>query len=222
MWHLFSGDRTTALEAAYLAYSNAHLYAEAKTFSSLIQVNGQVQIMPPRPTQASGFQVVVLDRSNLETVFKSYFTFPWNGYWNNWPKMYDEMFLALSQYNSSNYLVSIASFGMMGVWFPTDRMYQFLISCGASEGLRAWERLYDQQPSANYTGINYVLVGVPQLGMGNGLESYTEAAGGRSYISGSSPNQYWAGDQAPAATLLAQLRYSPRTRQIDLLAARAA
>ena len=222
MWYLFTGDHATALEAAYLAYSNAHLYAEAKTYSSLIQVKGQVEIMPPRPTQASGFQVIVLDRSNLQTVFKSYFTFPWNGYWSNWPKMYDEMFLALSQYNSSDYLVSIASFGMMGVWFPTDRMYQFLISCGASEGLRSWERLYDQQASANYCAINYILVGVPQLGMGNGLESYTEATGGWSRIGGQAPNQYWTGDEAPNATLLAQLRYSPRTRQVDVLASRAA
>jgi hypothetical protein len=222
MWYLFSGNHATALEAAYVAYSKAHLYAEAKTFSSLIQVKGAVQNMPPRPTQASGFQVVVLDRSNLETVFKSYFTFSWNGYWNNWPRMYDEMYVALSPYNSSDYIVSIASFGMMGVWFPTDRMYQFLVSCGASEGLRSWERLFDQQPSANYTGINYILVGVPQLGMGNGLESYTEATGGWSRISGAAPNQYWTGYEAPAATLLAQLRYSPRTGQVDLLASRAA
>jgi hypothetical protein len=217
MWNLFSGDHATALEAAYLAYSNAHLYAESKTASSLIQVKGQAEIMPARPAQASGFQVVVLDRANLQTVFKSYFTFSWSNYWSTWTRMYDEMFLALTPYNNSSYLISFATFGMMGAWFPTDRMYQFLISCGASEGLREWERLFDQQPSTSYAGINYILVGVPQLGMGNGLEAYTAAGENASYIGGSAPNQYWGGAQAPAATLLAQLRYSPRTQQVDLL-----
>lgn len=76
MWHLFSGDRAAGLEAAYVAYVNSHLYAEAKTFGSLIQVKGEIQVLPPHSTQASGFQVAVLDRSTLETVFQSYFTIP--------------------------------------------------------------------------------------------------------------------------------------------------
>jgi len=222
MWNLFSGDRAAGLEAAYVAYVNAHLYAEAKTFSSLIQVKGEIQVLPPHSAQASGFQVAVLDRSNLETVFQSYFTIPWASYWKDWPKMYDEMVLALSKYESSNYLISFASFSMRGNWFPTDRMYQLLISCGASAGLRSWERLYDLQPSANCAAINYILVGIPQLGMGNGVESFTQTAGSWVTIGGSPPNQTWLGPQAPAATLLAQLRYSPRTRQVDLLTARAA
>lgn len=217
MWFLFSGAHAAAMEQAYLAYANAHLYAESKTASTLIQVKGKVERPAQnRPEQASGFQVCVIRRSDLEPVFNAYFTFSWTNYWQNWPEMYRQMYAALQNFNSSDYVVTLASFGMMGVWFPTDDMYQFLVSCGASDGLRQWERLFNQQGSANYAGINYILVGIPTLGMGNGLEAYTEAAWSR--LGFSNGQYFWSGEEAPVATLLAQLRFSPRTGQVDLLA----
>lgn len=209
IWQLFSGAKAEALATAFEAYTQDRLYVESKPLSSVIIVGGNA-VFPPveRPDMSSGFQVCVLDRSNLEPIFNNFYSISRRaGWYSDWPKMYDGMYEDLSNYLDSKYLFIFATWGMVGAFFPTEKVYGLMLSCGAETGLGGWEAVFDLQESMNFKGVNYVLVGVPTRGPGTGFQTYVEGEWRALWLSGD--DLVMSGDVAPTATLSVHLRDLP-------------
>lgn len=171
---IFSGAKRAAMEKAFNEYTSRRIFVESKTQSSAILVLGEPQTPINNPPQdSSGFQVCVLKRATLEPVLNKYYYFTQSLWWEQSKQMYTDMQKGLAPFNSSDYLVILATFGMLGVQYPTNAFYQFMLSVGADEGLKGWEKVYDRGGCSNYVGINYILVGIPKRGPGTGYEALT-------------------------------------------------
>jgi hypothetical protein len=100
----------------------------------------------------------------------------------------------------------LASRGMFTHCVPSENMYQFMLSMGASAGVQKWIDELRRIGSGSPTSLNYALVGIPTRGPGNGFETITHANyPGRIYHT---PDfgWVWSGAEAPLATLLVSLR----------------
>lgn len=169
MWELFSGAQATALQQAYESYLHDRIYGEAKADSSIILVRGKPQ-MPatPTPPQTSGFQVCVLERGTLEPVLNQYVPLTWG-------TVDIDVYSAdagrvLEPYLSPEYLVVLATYGMLGRWFPRGALQQSLLSIGAGSALQQWEALSFENGRRD-NGVNYLLAGTPTAGPGTGVEA---------------------------------------------------
>ncbi|MFP2959193.1 MAC/perforin domain-containing protein [Myxococcus sp. 1LA] len=169
IWLLFTGAQATALEEAYHGYLHERIYGEAKSDNALIMVRGKAQVpATPTPPRTSGFQVCVLDRGTLEPVLNQYLPLQWE---------YEELdgysakaYQVLEPYMGPEYLVVLATYGMLGYWFPRGALYQALLSIGAGGALKQWEAMSMDNDRNSY-GVNYLLVGTPTAGPGTGVEA---------------------------------------------------
>lgn len=223
VWNLFSGAKADALKLAFDAYARDRIYVESKTDGSTILVVGAPQTPAnPRPADTGGFQVSVLNRGTLDPVLNKYYSFPLNRYWETWPAMYASMYNDLLPHNNPSNLFLFASYGMLGVWYPTEQMYQLLLGAGASTGLSGWQQVANRNYSANYVAVNYILVGAPQAGPGTGFEAFTFASE-RSFIQTYTQNgqtrYYLSGRAAPVANLEVLLRDVPGGAQLSIVRA---
>lgn len=176
---IFSGTKRVAMEKAFNEYAHRRIFIESKAKSSAILVLGEPQIPTSKlPKDARGFQVCVVRRESLEPVFNEYY-FVTAEWWNNMAQMYEAMQRGLAAYNSSDFVVILATFGMVGIIYPPNDFYQFMLSAGAGKGLKAWETVYNRSGCSNYAGVNYILVGVPKRGPGTG---YDVATSGSNYL----------------------------------------
>ncbi|GHG78815.1 MAC/perforin domain-containing protein [Comamonas sp. JC664] len=168
LWLLFSGAQATAVEAAYQSYLHERIYGEAKADSSVILVRGKPQApSAPAPARTSGFQVCVLDRGTLEPVLNQYLPLRWED--GDVDVYSTEAYRALEPYMGPEYLVVLATYGMLGRWFPRGSLYQALLSIGGGGALRQWEALSLENGQRD-RGVNYLLVGTPTAGPGTGVE----------------------------------------------------
>jgi hypothetical protein len=150
-----------------------------------ITMNGNPFPQPPggNPHFSSGVQVVVLDpamditspaaiRSNqyqwLPDVDGSWMTY----YQNMWDKVASQI---LTSGNTSQQIVFVATFGMDVNAAPTSEAIELFLGLGAGPQLQGWWTSVDVgSQSGQWVGFpgNYILIGQPMHGYGEGDEAY--------------------------------------------------
>ncbi|HEX8122204.1 MAG TPA: hypothetical protein VF549_13165 [Solirubrobacteraceae bacterium] len=151
-----------------------------------ITLNGTA-IAQPKGSFCSGFQVVVidptLDITSPASIRSNNFLFLYNDN-GNWMTYYSGMYNAMKRQiltsgNTSQQIVLIASFGMDVNAAPTPEALELLLDLGAGPQLQQWLTTVDiGSQSGDWVGFpgNYVLVGQPQYGFGEGTEAFQRAS----------------------------------------------
>lgn len=216
MSRLFSGDKAEATSEAIAAWEASKIIAESKSDACSISVGGSLALPPAEGENSFGFQLVAVDRENQTQAFaKSYAT---TDAYGEMPD-YEQALADIAPYRSERYWIAFATWSQLGYTVPTPDFYDFLIDCGAGEGLDTWLSA-DQ---ANQTGnsgadvyycelfhCNYVLIGIPSAGKNwaavNNLESFERAG---SCDTGTTTNPYpnQAKEPAPNASVVANAYY---------------
>ena len=140
-----------------------------------------------QPATPAGFQVVVLDGTNVSSagvLLNRYFCVPPQpGWYNKYELMYEEMLAALQApglAQPGNVLV-LASFGLDKGMPPTNEVYALLLSAGGGSLLRQWVATADPGSQIGNPSIwigspvNYCLVGLFGSGPDAGVEAYNSA-----------------------------------------------
>ena len=135
------------------------------------------------PNFSSGLQIVVLDptmditspaaiRSNRYQWLPS-IDGNWMSYYTTmWDKMAAQIF---TSGNPSQQIVFVATFGMDINAAPTSEALELLIELGAGPQLQKWWTSVDVgSQSGQWVGFpgNYILIGQPEYGYGEGTEAY--------------------------------------------------
>ena len=166
IWKAFSGDKANALMKAFAKYADSRITVESSYKQCSIYVNGtplRPHRRPPSPTD-SGIQLAILNRETLEPAFNEYFV-PDKRYS---VAFFDEAFQAVRQYEGDeDYIVVLATYGLIEYQNPTQEFYEFLQSSGGGGELTEWDNL---GPSGTVGRINYVLIGVAGAGTDTGIE----------------------------------------------------
>ena len=185
MSRLFSGDKAAAMAQAIKDWEKSKIIAESKTETCSISVGGELALPAANGDGTFGFQLVAMDRTKLTKAFtKSYSTA------DDFAEMpsYEQALADIEPYRSEDYWIIFATWSQLGYTVPTLDFYDFLIDCGAGEGIDSWI----SSDEANQSGVagqdiyycevfycNYVLVGIPGAGRDwasvNGLESFGRA-----------------------------------------------
>ncbi|HEY0733733.1 MAG TPA: MAC/perforin domain-containing protein [Herpetosiphonaceae bacterium] len=176
IWEL-CGDRRAVVEQAFHVYGpkmRPRLNVEVSTNSVPLIVLGN-QIKPPQPPNYNlGYQMVILDRTNITpegvVLDKYYVPDAPHGY-DNIKQMYNRMYADIVQggYNKINYVLILASFGMIWKGQPTSEFYGLLRTAGGGSKLLQWMN----EGISMYGNTTYILVGIFGLGPDTGVESLT-------------------------------------------------
>ncbi|MBI9052714.1 MAG: hypothetical protein JEY96_02785 [Bacteroidales bacterium] len=165
--------RRAALNLALKDYIKFNFYLESKLKAAMIQLNGNI-IKPENPQKGSkscGFQAVIFEIAKKNVVFSKLFWLSFEEMYERSKEMFDDLAIALDKFNDKKYVIALASFGMGVPWFPSKRLYDYLINAGAWDMLRKWE---DYHKSGGYSlrlsQLNYVFVGIPGQGSAKGYE----------------------------------------------------
>lgn len=140
------------------------------------------------PTFSSGLQVVVLDpamditspasiRSNRYLMLPSG-SGSWMSYYHYmWDRMASQIY---TSGNTSQQIVFVATFGFDVNAAPTSGALELLLELGAGPQLQNWWTHVDVgSQSGWWVGFpgNYILIGQPQYGYGDGTEAYQRGSG---------------------------------------------
>jgi MAC/Perforin domain len=140
-------------------------------------------VKPPAPPEHPiGFQLVILDRSDISVDsirHDEYYGVNENSWYDAYERMYDAILADIDSggFNSSKYVIVLASYGMSTNAPPNFAAYSVLRSAGGGEGLKEWVDRADPGSSMNLWPGVYTLVGVFGLGPDTGAElfRYTKA-----------------------------------------------
>jgi hypothetical protein len=189
---LFSGDQAAAVNAAYEAYANSRLYAEARTDGCAILLSGRPLIpsssaptMPTGSTPSSGdvpwpemgWYAAVIDRTDLNVAFLKGYAPQGSGdspddIISACNTMWKQMYTDLHSYaGKTQYVFALTSRNWWGPGFPVSEMVSFLEGCGAGTGLEEWRERWTTTGSTSGL-IDYVLLGVIGIGPGAGIETF--------------------------------------------------
>jgi MAC/Perforin domain len=174
-------EKEQALRDAFGSFSGAKISAHAESKPawdgvSNIFVMGR-PLVPQEPTRnMPSIQVAVLDCLTLQplqdkrwyadvhpyTRTKSPFNI--DRYNDNYNAIYE----SLKQYKASSHIVLFATSNITSWATPTSNLALFLQSCGAGKQLENWYAL--TRATADFSGINYVLIGSIGSGPNQGFE----------------------------------------------------
>lgn len=178
IWEL-CGTKRQVVEEAFGLYGSKmrprmNVEASYETIPLIILGN---QIKPPSdPNSTVGYQMVIIDRSNLTpggVVFNRYYTVPSTGYrYTHFEAMYNQMGADILQggYDNPNYVLALASFGMPWNAPPTSSFYGLLRSAGGGTKLQGWMDMTDPGSFSGGQAV-YILVGIFGLGPNTGVEA---------------------------------------------------
>lgn len=177
IWEL-CGSKRTVVEEAFRRYGTKmrpRLNIEASTdFVPLIALGSQIK-PPIEPVGQVGYQMVVLDRTNLTpqgVVLNKYYMVRNGAYtYSDFSAMYGQMGADIRQgnYDNPNYVLVLASFGMPWNAPPTSSFYGLLRTAGGGSKLMKWMEGTDPG-SFNGANVVYILVGIFGLGPNTGVE----------------------------------------------------
>ncbi|HEX8083731.1 MAG TPA: hypothetical protein VF529_05530 [Solirubrobacteraceae bacterium] len=148
-----------------------------------ITMNGNPFPQPKGPNGSSGLQVVVIDpamdiTSPAAIRTNMYLMLPnvdgsWMSYYQGmWTRMAAQIYTAG---NTNQQIVFLATFGMDVNAAPSAEALELLIELGAGPQIQKWWTSVDVGSQSGqwvaYPG-NYILIGQPQYGYGEGYETY--------------------------------------------------
>nr|DAN70621.1 MAG TPA: tail protein [Caudoviricetes sp.] len=151
----YTNDTNTTLETKLKEYTNkGEIYLRGtgldRSANAIIQLNGQYIFN----IISSGLQLAVIRRSDLQVIFKQSY------YIHGSDEGRTELANKLNSLNS-DVIVALASFDALG---NNEALMSALYRCGA--GI----------PATSFTWrLPYALIGIPNIGKGNGIEVYTSA-----------------------------------------------
>lgn len=184
IWNLCEEKRETVYNA-FLKFTQTmrpSIYVECTNENTTINVAGKTIDPPTEWISANpGFRLVVLDRKTLfdldseKPLINKTWSFDAQNFFNKYPVMYSRMYEDFVKYNldSDKHIVVLFTWGMRAKSSPTLHAYDKMLEYGAGDELRKWTE--NSWISGIGTGINYILVGIPQLGVGSGFERYEQA-----------------------------------------------
>jgi hypothetical protein len=132
------------------------------------------------PEHPCGFQMVVLDRSDISpkgVLLDKYYGIPRGTGWYDDYKYVDLMYDAMADDlengafdDSRSHVIILASYGWSTNAPPNAKMYAILRAAGGGDDLASWYQTAD--PGSNMWRLpgSYILVGIPALGPGTGGE----------------------------------------------------
>ncbi len=141
-----------------------------------ITLGGVIEPDPPAE-HPIGFQLVVLDRTNASVDgvrFDKYYGVSETAYYDEYEAMYDQMLTDIEDggFESSAFVMILASYGVSSNAPPTTEFYKQLRSCGGGAGLVNWVQAAVPGSVMLLHQAAYVLVGVGAIGPDHGAELY--------------------------------------------------
>jgi hypothetical protein len=183
IWEL-CGDKRGAVMTAWRLYSQVmhpkltiqtYGYVGSHTTPPIVTLGRQLKpdaSLPP--VAAGGWQIIILDRSNVlgddGVRFNRYYSFdPANHH--DIPAVYDAMYRDIvgSGFATAANLLIAVSFGIQINWGPTGDFYGLLSACGGSARNLGFVKPWDIG-SGNNTFSDYILVGAFDSGTGSGVD----------------------------------------------------
>lgn len=147
-----------------MLYLRGSIFAESRYESCEVRVMNSVVPNTVRP-ETSGLQMVITDAA-LDVVFEKTYSRSWVAIGSEYRAMYREVEADLERFYKSEYVVTMAFFGMAAMFFPTLELRNYMQGLGAGAALKNWE---DMSNGGYWTAnqlINYALIGVPGTKLG--------------------------------------------------------
>ncbi|MFP4120290.1 MAC/perforin domain-containing protein [Coleofasciculus sp.] len=166
---LFSGDQADQIHLAAEAYLDSQLIVSSEGGSETIRLNGiplRANIEGSDVEESYGIiHVVIVDCRTLQTVVNQSYLIK---LWKSHNTEYDTIYADVSKYEGNkNYVVAIGftgkntGQGFPSNRFPSQRLYQFLQSCGANvELLNTWRDKYHFNTGLAYDTISFAFIGI--------------------------------------------------------------
>ncbi len=192
MANLFTGAKFDAMEEAIKAWEATRIIILSKSEACSITMGQSKWVAPLLQSDPSlGFQLAAINRADLTMDFVNAYVTPW--YIGEIPE-YEQALEDIAAYRREEYWIVFATWSQLGYTVPTPDFYDFLVDCGAGQGLDAWISADEVNHQVDHEGVypngiyidycevfscNYVLLGIPGAGKGwaaaNGLESFARA-----------------------------------------------
>lgn len=185
MANLFSGDKAEAMREAIKDWEGSKVVAESKTETCSISVSQKLVLPAAGGNDTLGFQLAAIDRENLTTAFAESYS---QEYAFAETPAYARALEDIEPFRSEDYWIVFTTWGQLGYTFPPPDFYDFLVDCGAGEGLDQWiSASQANQPEDGLSSFDvyycevfnctYVLAGIPGAGKNWAAENDLEAFG---------------------------------------------
>lgn len=183
IWNL-CGPKSTVVQAAWRLYGERmHPRLSIETASPAAvapTITLGFEVKPPaRPETLMGWQIAILDRTDVSTpdrvVFDRYYTIEPDRWAWEFEAMYNDMArdILASGYADTNHILLAVSFGMKPTCSPSRDFYGLLRSSGGGRQLADWAQGSD--PGSNNPGtLCYALAGIFDQGADSGVEVLAE------------------------------------------------
>jgi len=184
IWDLIPDENKS--NAALQAFESMQLSFRPRLFIETSAERGicptvvlQSPLIPETPSKYPlGYQLIVLDRTKISpdgVLLNRYYCVPEDSLYEQFEDMYDQMMndIKYGNFNTNKYVLIFVSYGWSSNAPPNSTIYPFLISAGGGSKLINWVEYADPGSSMDAHTGTYILVGIPQMGNGTGVENFS-------------------------------------------------
>ncbi|VVB71534.1 MAC/Perforin domain protein [uncultured archaeon] len=184
IWDLIPDENKS--NAALQAFESMQLSFRPRLFIETSAERGtcptvilQSPLNPEKPPKYPlGYQLIVLDRTKVSpegVLLNRYYGVPEDSLYERCEAMYDQMMndIKSGNFNTNKYVLILVSYGWSSNAPPNSTIYPFLLSAGGGSKLINWVEYADPGSYMEAHTGTYILVGIPQMGNGTGVENYS-------------------------------------------------